>query len=124
MNYLFKKFMKLSAKQIKAYATIFLMSSLSFQALASVEASEVNPDPYIETVFEASLDEELYIEYWMLSPFDVNMDEGSGMETIVSPAPELVFETELSFESWMAMPFEIYVNEELLIENSMCSPAP
>ncbi len=106
MNCLFKNFKKLSAKQIKTYAAVVMISLLSFEAAAMVNEEVANPDPAAVAAYEVVYEADLSLESWMLSPF------------------EAVVETELVLESWMSELFEISVAEEYPVDNSMCSPAP
>ena len=124
MNCLFKNFMKLAVKQIKTYAAVVLISTLSLEATALVAEEKENPEPGMVTTFETSFIEEMSIESWMLSPFEVSIDEGTPIETLLPAPSEKVSETEVAFESWMAVPFEISVSEESPVESNICSPAP
>ena len=65
MNCLFKNFMKLSVKQIKTYAAVVLMSTLSLEATALVAEEEANPEPGMVATFETSFIEEMSLESWM-----------------------------------------------------------
>lgn len=124
MNRLFKNFKKLSAKQIKTYAAVVLISALSFEAIALSTEEEPIPQPGMMDIFETSPIEELSLENWMLSPFEVIIDESSAIEPFM-PAPSVeLFETELALESWMALPFEISISEGSELDNNICSPAP
>ena len=55
-------FKKLSAKQFKTYAAIILMSTISFQALATKTGEGTKMNLSMATQFEVSPDEELAIE--------------------------------------------------------------
>ncbi len=124
MKKAFKNFKQLSAKQIKTYAAVILMSTLSFEAIASATEEAVISETGMIAPVETSFEEELYIENWMHTPFELGIDEAAAME-IPAPAPfEVVLEMELALESWMTLPFETNFVEELPIQNSICTPAP
>ena len=74
------KFNKLLAKHFKSYATVIIIFLFSFQALAT------------------DLDEDIQIEDWMTTPF------------------EITFEEEPILENWMTAPFETSIEEEMIIE--------
>lgn len=124
MKRLNKNFMMLSVKQIKTYAAVLLMSTLSYEAIASDTEEYMNADAGMSATYETSMDKELSLESWMLLPFD----SGMGMETAVKPqvaAPyEAEFEKEMVLESWMTVPFETNMAEESEFEFSTCPPAP
>lgn len=124
MNCLFKNFKKLSAKQIKTYAAIVMMSLLSFEAAAIVSEEVANPDPAIMATYEVVYEADLALENWMLNPFEVSIDEETAYEMPLPASFEAVVETELELESWMTDLFEISVSEKYPVDNSMCSPAP
>jgi len=125
MKCLVKNFMKLSVKQIKTYAAVILMSTLSLEATAFVAEEDTNPEPGMVAAFETSfIEEEMYLESWMLSPFNVSMGDETAVETLSPSSYELVYETELALESWMTVPFEISVSEESPFESFICSAAP
>ncbi len=122
MNCLFKNFKKLSAKQIKTYAAVVLMAVLSLQTTAIIAVDGANPEPGMVAAFETSFLEEVPVESWMLSPFDLSFDEGS--ESFLPAVSEASFQMELVLENWMTVPFEIIVTEEAPMEMNMCCPAP
>ena len=64
-----ENFTKLSAIQIKTFAALILMSTLSFQAMASTS--------------EAYIEEELAIEDWMTTPFETSFDEVLPLENLM-----------------------------------------
>lgn len=124
MNKTFKNFKRLSAKQIKTYAALLLISAFSFQAIASTSENEVNPESEMSETIEASLNEEFILENWMASPFEVAMEKTEIMDAPVSiPSTEFV-EMELALESWMALPFTYSIIDESYIEEDMCNAAP
>jgi hypothetical protein len=121
----FKNFMKLSGKQIKTYAAVVLMSTLSLEATAFVTEEDANQVIEMLAAYENSFVEEaIILESWMFTPFEVSISEGTSAETLLPASSEFLFEPELAVESWMSAPFDISVSEELPIENSTCSPAP
>jgi hypothetical protein len=125
MNCTFKNFKKFSVKQIKTYAAVIMMSTLSLEATAFAAEEVANPVIEMVAAYETSfVEEEILLESWMLNPFEVSVDEGTSNEMLLPASSELLFEPELALESWMAVPFEISVSEEAPVENSFCSPAP
>ena len=71
-----KNFKRLSAKQIKTYATVVLISTMSLQALGWVSEKEASPNAGMTSSYEMKLDNELVIENWMVTPFfsDIDME--------------------------------------------------
>lgn len=124
MNCLFKNFKELSAKQIKTYASVVLMGVLSLQTTAIIAEDRESPEPGMVAAFETSFIEEVPVESWMLSPFDLSFDEGTQSESFIPAVSEASFQTELVLESWMTVPFEIMVTEEAPMAMPMCCPAP
>ena len=119
-----KNFNKLSAKQIKTYAAVIIMSVLSFEAFASASEEFVNSEPTMVSTVETSLDQEFAVETWMTKPFDISVDEETAMEAQLPAPAEAVLEMEIAIESWMTIPFEVGTIEESPVQNSMCTPAP
>jgi hypothetical protein len=70
-------------------------------------------------------DEELAIESWMSTPFEVSLEESEvGVEYWMTTPFEMEFsEAEMPFEAWMAIPFEDKaVEEQLVVESWMTEP--
>ena len=124
MKRTFKNFNKLSAKQIKTYAAVIIMSVLSFEAFASASEEFVNSEPTMVSTVETSLDQEFAVESWMTKPFDISVDEEAAMEVQLTVETEAMFEMDIAIESWMTVPFAIESIEEAPVQNSMCTPAP
>jgi hypothetical protein len=115
-----KNFKRLSAKQIKTYATVVLISTMSLQALGWVSEKEASPNAGMTSSYEMKLDNELVIENWMVTPFFSDID----MESTWSVPAAASYENELVIETWMTVPFEIRVKNEIPAENSNCRLAP
>ena len=107
-----KHFNKLSAKQIKTYTSLFVMSLFSLSALASPADVPLSTEAVVNASMDTSYDEELVLESWMHEPFAESL------------AYEAVQEAELVLESWMKAPFTPDNVREEPRSNSTCIPAP
>ena len=120
----FEYFNRLSVKQIKTYAAVIMMSTLSFDALATVSEEEFSTETGMVFTDENVFSEELSLENWMLVPFEASEVEETAVETYTVVNSEAGFEEELDFEAWMSIPFETNALDEVPVDNSLCNPAP
>ena len=61
---------------------------------------------------ETGLNEEIFMENWMITPFEAgNFDESAKEE-------------ELVLEEWMTSPFHSNADEWIPLENNICGPMP
>jgi len=119
-----KNFKRLSAKQIRTYAAVIILATLSFNAMASASDEQVNYDPVMLSNYEANLNEELVLENWMTSPFETGTEVEASAGTLEAFPSETVLDEELTIENWMTSPFETVHDEVNSLESSMCAPMP
>lgn len=124
MKRLFENFKELSAKQIRTYAAIAMMSILSYEAMASSLTEGVNSETGMSPMAELYLEEEMILENWMLTPFDVIRGMETAPEAELNAALELEMAEEMVLENWMTVPFETIPAERICMGTSTCCPAP
>ena len=79
---------------------------MSFGTIESSTEKMLNSEAGLDAKVEANLEEDMKIENWMLTPFQLNGDEEAVPGLSGFSANDALLESELVIESWMTVPFK------------------
>jgi len=60
--------------------------------------------------------EEIKMESWMTSPFEMEYQEDLAMESWMTKPFEMEYQEDLAMENWMSSPFDVNLEEQTCLE--------
>lgn len=104
------------------YSTTNISRTIHTGSVEIIYDDQLKVENWMTTPFDVELDEAVKVEGWMSAPFEIINEEPVNVESWMTVPFETTGETKLEVEGWMTRPFESALEDELVLEDWMTKP--